>query len=337
MNAMRIAAAVAAMSVSAALAMGLAPQPAQAATNSISITGVSKTNAPDKSKGTIKTPTVKTSGNVTVSSRAYVITKGKKTVAKTSTQGKTYKLGVGTYKVKSTAKYRTFTSRTTVTSKGWRSESVNSWCQQTMRTSDITFNPDETGYGWATFTGECDDGYGNRYKGTYQLNYADFGWSSEPEVQAANSFPKSAWSSDPSMLSFDSTHKWVETKKTTRTYSGYKALTRTQTVKISRIKPPYSSKAKCAMTVAEYKKIKKGMTVEQVRKIVGCKGRVDSYDKSTYDGEVDITMSLKFSKSNYEWVGNGAKYGWVSFHNGRAYDKSYVDKNHSYSQFWSGI
>lgn len=97
MYAKRIAAAVAAMSVATALAVGLAPQSAQAATNSISLAGVSKTNAPDlKSKGTIKTPTIKTSGNVTVSSRSYVITKGKKTVAKISTQGKTYKLGAST-------------------------------------------------------------------------------------------------------------------------------------------------------------------------------------------------------------------------------------------------
>lgn len=331
----RIAAFVAAVSVAAALAVGLAPQPARAATNSISIAGVSKTNAPDiKSKGTIKTPTVKTSGNVTVSSRSYVITKGKKTVAKTSTQGKTYKLGVGTYKVKSTTKYRTYTSRTTVTSKGWRSESVNSWCQQTKRTSDITFNPDETGYGWATFTGECDDGYSNRYKGTYQLNYADFGWSSEPEVQAANSFPKSAWSSDPSMLSFDSTHQWVETKKTTRTYSGYKTLTRTQTVKISRIKPPYSSKARCTMTVAEYKKVKKTTTVEQVRKIAGCKGQMESYSKSTdSDGHTDIGFTLMFSKDNKMPILSG-KTAWIQFYNGKIVNKSYCDERLYYDQSW---
>ena len=109
MYAKRIAAVVAAVSVAAALAVGVTPQPVQAAA-SVSIAGVAKTNAVDiKSKGIIRTPVVETPGNSAVVSRSYVITKGKKVVARTSSQSKAYKLGVGTYKVKSTVKYRNFT------------------------------------------------------------------------------------------------------------------------------------------------------------------------------------------------------------------------------------
>ncbi len=105
----RIAAVVAAVSVAAALAVGVTPQPAEAAA-SVSIANVAKTNATDiKSKGIVRTPIVKTPGNTAVVSRSFVITKGKKAVAKTSSPNKAYKLGVGTYKVKSTVKYRNFT------------------------------------------------------------------------------------------------------------------------------------------------------------------------------------------------------------------------------------
>jgi len=101
--------ALAVLSVSAALLAGSAAPPSEAAT-SVSIAGVAKTDAADmKSKGIIRTPVVKTPGNTAVVSRSYVVTKGKKVVAKTASQSKAYKLGVGTYRVKSTVKYRNFT------------------------------------------------------------------------------------------------------------------------------------------------------------------------------------------------------------------------------------
>ncbi len=283
----RIAAAAAAVVVSAALAVGLAPQHAQAASNSLSIAGVSKTNAPDiKSKGTVKTPTVRISGNVSVSSRSYVITKGKKSVAKTSTQGKTYKLGVGTYKVKSTAKYRTYT--TSKVSNGTRTEWRDAW-NYVSDTNWDTSNTGEPDNYYATNASDgsvierenCDyDADGNAIC-TDTKNRQWRGWLSD------------SW--DGGWYFYANERKVTVTAyKTVKKYSGYKTITKTQTVKISN---------SGTMTLYEYKQIKNKATLSKVKSTVGGTGKV--VDRYSCDEDDYVTREFN---GHYIYFENGKVY-----------------------------
>lgn len=369
---MRIAAAVAAVSIATALAVGLAAQPAQATTSSISIAGVSKTDAPvRKSMGTIKTPTVKTSGNVTVSSRSYVITKAKKTVAKTASQGKTYEVKTGTYKVKSSVKYRTYTTKKVTSPGDWNWKNISDfedWWYLDNYTCIRVGNAkivDEyaTGTGDYALVGsyqmKCKhNSTGKIYQGT---NRGFMGYLEDEEhftpMDGAETWDERVKVMKQMLIDgieYDAvtnkwvkpienmhepvrfTHEWMQgtTTRTVKVYSPYKTVTKTQTVKISQLKPPYASTTKCTMTLAEYKRVQHNMTVEQVRKIAGCKGQVDSYSVSEdSEGVKDVDLVLMFSKDNKMPIMGGIT-TWIQFHNGKVWVKDYCDQHRQYSKTW---
>lgn len=285
----RAAAILFAALISVALVGGIAPQKAAAATASVG--GATKTDAPDiKSKGTIKTPVVKTSGNVSVSSRSYVITKGQKMVAKTSTQGKSVKLKPGTYTVKSTVKYRTFWVEETYDT---RTDWENAWAVITDTTWDTDNNHGD---------GQPEKSAVNASDGTF-IDYGscqadedgiwDLCYDSQGRYLKGSVYN---WSGG---WYFNATYIGTEvlTYDSVKHYSGYKTISKTQTIKIA--------KNSGVMTKYEYNKIKKKAKLSKVKSIVGGTGKVTKSSKR--NGHTYVTRSF-----------NGHT---VSFDNGKVYAK----------------
>lgn len=100
-------------------------QPASAAASKVTVGSVSTGN------GTLVTPKVTKSGKAKITSKSYKVTSGGKTVATTSTQGKTIKVSAGKYTVKTTVKYKvgkkkkSYTKSSTVTVKTWNPASMS--------------------------------------------------------------------------------------------------------------------------------------------------------------------------------------------------------------------
>lgn len=312
----RIVAAVATIALSATLAVGVAPQSAEAAA-SVSINGVSKTHAPDiKSKGVIKTPTTRSSG-VQVASRSYVIYKGKKVVARTGTQGKAYKLAPGTYTVKSTVKHRAVSTRYgEKTVWAWDSSGdapfEYTWTDQNdlqsdqdnvevRRTGDVyvlEYEP-EFDIVWMGFSAELRHPDGRMARGTW----AEFSVDGPKWDELSNDYPMDVWQSghnDAGGLKVEDSYRPYGVQTSGKAYGAWKTVTRTQEVTIN--------KNSGAMTYREYKKIKNKARVSKVTKIVGGKGHViDRYS---------------IGKSEYTLRQYGG-YHYVGFKNGKVYYKSW--------------
>ncbi len=74
-----------------------------------------KLSAVKTGNGSITTPTVKASGKAKITSKSYKITKSGKKVASTTAAGKKVSVGSGTYKVKTTVKYKVGKKKKTYT------------------------------------------------------------------------------------------------------------------------------------------------------------------------------------------------------------------------------
>ena len=199
------------------------------------------------------------SGNVSVSSRSYVITKGKKVVAKTSTKGKSVKLKPGTYKVKSTVKYRTFWVEDTYDSK---TEWENAWAVITDTLWDTDNNHGD---------GQPEKSAVNASDGSY-IDYGscradeDDWWDLCYDSQGR--YLKGSLSNWSGGWYFDATYIGTEVPiyDSVKYYSGHKKISKTQTVKVG--------KNSGVMTKYEYNKIKKKAKLSKVKSIVGGTGKV---------------------------------------------------------------
>ena len=233
---------------------------------------------------------MKTSGNVAVSSRSYVITKGKKTVAMTSIQGKTYKLGLGTYKVKTTAKYRAYT--TSKVTNGTRTEWRDAW----NYISDTAWD--------TSIAGETDNSDATNASDGSAIERESCDYDADGNAICADSKDRQwrgwlneSWDGGWSFYAYER-KVTVTAYKTVKKYSGYKSITKTQTVKISN---------SGTMTLYEYKKIKNNSKISTVKKIVGGTGKV--VDRWSY-GNDDYVMR--------EFNGH-----YLYFEDGRVYAKQW--------------
>lgn len=292
--------ALAALAVTAALVAGTTATPAEAAT--LTIGSVAKTDAADiKSKGTLRTPAVKTTGNVAVASRSYVISKGKKVVAKTTTQNKTYKLAYGSYTVKSTTKYRTFTTKTLKTG-GWVGEFPDQEMTTCRATDDLSHPEDPSAQEgdptvYFELLVECKDSRGALWSG------GAWGYISKDEESALKAeFPKGKWGSPTServpSVSFYVSSKWVPDVQ--RVYGPTKIVTKSQRVTIGNAP---------TMTLYEYKKIKSKMKLAKVKSIVGGTGKVvdrwswgkDDYVVRVFNGHAISFVNGKVDSKYWTW------------------------------------
>lgn len=162
-------------------------QPAEAASTGVKVAAVKTGN------GTITTPSVSASGKAKVTSKAYKITKSGKKVATTSTAGKKIKVSSGTYKVKTTVKYKvgkkkkSYTKTSTVSvKKTATNSSVMTYSEYQKISNGMT--PAEVkavvgGSGTRTWYYEstydeyvCDDSYENCWYEARRTVYADYDW-----------------------------------------------------------------------------------------------------------------------------------------------------------------
>jgi hypothetical protein len=185
---------------------------------------------------------------VQISSRSYVVTKSKKTVAKSSTQGKTIKLSAGTYKVKTTAKYRIVTTEKT-SSPGpmvWKeitNVSVDPVDLLVKRTSAAK-KASNGGLPVVRFPAEFKS-KSSTFKGFVEYPVMGDGHAEKVIVEADGVNPLNVWGGTNGESR--ATHQWVQgpkVHKTVKVYAYWKTIAETQTVKIAKYKPPYSPKAK---------------------------------------------------------------------------------------------
>lgn len=168
-------------------------QPAQAASSGVKVAAVKTGN------GSITTPAVTATGKAKIRSKSYNITKSGKKVATTSTAGKKISVKAGTYKVKTTVKYKvgkkkktyTKTSTVTVTKKASVPASVMTYAEYKNITDGMTYGEVKSlvgGGGTRTWYYEssydeyvCDDDYENCWYETRTTVYADYEWKNGTE------------------------------------------------------------------------------------------------------------------------------------------------------------
>ena len=160
-------------------------QPAQAATSGVKVAAVKTGN------GSLTTPTVKATGKAKVTSKSYKITKSGKKVTTTSKAGKKISVKAGTYKVKTTVKYKvgkkkkTYTKTSTVKVKKTAPVTM-SYAEYEKISNGMTYaevksivggGGARTWYYESSYDSEvCDDDYENCWYETVTTVYADYEW-----------------------------------------------------------------------------------------------------------------------------------------------------------------
>lgn len=230
----------------------LGAAPAQAA-DTVTIKKISTKTAPYKKSVKVK-PSVTSSGKVKISKQTLTIKKGKKTVAKNKTSAK---LKAGSYKVTTTVKYRAYknvTKNVVRIKKGQEmlryglSESHipgHDRCHVTEFRNNTSFDLTCTMRG-ATV-------------GSLNVTSTDLlDWDSW-DPPSGTGVEVDVWSMRAPVNILGPTQ--------VRKYGSTKTKTRAQTLKIKQGKKP-AKPAKCA-TYAKFKKVKNGMTVNEVKTLLG--------------------------------------------------------------------
>lgn len=267
--------------------------PAHAA-DTVTINKISSKTAPHKKSVTIK-PLVKTSGKVRVDKKTLTVKKGKKTVAKNKTSAK---LKAGTYKVSTSVRYRTYADvqRTSV------SILAGQPIDEQTGYDDVA-NPTPT-------LGECTV---TAWRSEDDFDFAcDVMDATIDRLEATSSdIISSAWSPSgvDEYLVIHSLRSPVNifTSRWVRTYSKTKTKAKTQSLKIKQGKKP-AAPAKCA-TYKNFKKVKDGMTVSQVKRLLGP-------SSIQYDGGAYKNRQYKPCKNDSYFV--------VLFEDGYVWDKMYA-------------
>jgi hypothetical protein len=279
---------VAALAAAVSLTV-LGAAPAQAA-DQVTISKIGTKTAPYKKTAKVN-PLVKGNGRVTVDSKRLTVKKGSKTVAKNK---RSVNLKAGTYKVTTTAKYRTYrdTTRDEVVVpagqliwSGYRDEPyIDSRCNVTAWVSDTDFTFSCTVHNGspAVLNGTDDDVVAYS---AGDATYARYGFVLVDVLRASAN---------------------VTVPVPAKTYGPTKTKTRTQTLKVKAGKKP-APPAKCA-TYAKFKQVENDMTMGEVKRLLG-RSSVQ-YEAGTY-----VNLQYKPCKSGQYFV--------VLFDDGYVWDKVY--------------
>jgi len=178
--------------IAATIALGVAiagastlVAPAQAASSGVKVAAVKTGN------GSITTPTVRATGKAKITSKTHKITKSGKTVTTTKTSGKKISVGSGTYKVKTTVKYKvgkkkksyakTATVKVTKTSASVMTSSEYAKIKTGMSYAEVKAIVGGSGtrtyhyeYSWDEYV--CDDDYLNCWTEPRTTTYDDYTW-----------------------------------------------------------------------------------------------------------------------------------------------------------------
>ena len=262
------------VAVAAAAALGrcwsVATAPTSEAAANVTIYSANVTNTPDiKTKGTIRTPKIKTANRTEILSKSYTIYKGSRVVARTSTPAKAYKLSPGTYKLKTTVKYLPghWETYEGTPDERWEKVTWKKWVAEhpgrAYAEDGSYINQEESNPSSQEVI--ITDSEGRTWMGleTFGSNTGDFEFTAYKKLVVTPTYHD----------------EWV--------YDAERPVTKTQTIKLS--------KNSGTMTLYEYKKIKNKAKLSKVKSIVGGTGKVvDRWscgETTTSPGSSTATMS----------------------------------------------